>query len=136
MMTKTLKIAIFFTNMRIKLIILICLIPLFSCRGGRDESNVTPPITAPLSSEFIGYGVITDSFTHVTVDPQENSASMGYLRRGSLVRVIRRQTVRTDSGFQSWVLTDDPQHGWLKESVMEIYSTEGQAKTASQALGN
>lgn len=93
-----------------------------------------PPVTAPLSRNYIGYGVITDSFTHITVDPQENSISLGYLRRGSLVRIIRRQIVKTDSGFQTWVLTDEPQYGWLKEDVMGIYNSEGQAKTASEQL--
>jgi hypothetical protein len=133
-MTKIRKTAIFFTNMRINPILLLCLISLFSCKGSRDEGNVIPPVTAPLSREFIGYGVITDSFTHVTVDPQDNSISLGYLRRGSLVRLIRRQTVKTESGFQSWLLTDDPQHGWLKENVMDVYSTESQARTASEQI--
>ena len=122
--------------MRIAIIVCLCIVSIFSCRANRDENEVVPPVTAPLTRNYIGYGVITDSFTHITVDPQENSISLGYLRRGSLVRIIRRQTVRTDSGFQTWVLTDEPQYGWLKETVMDIYNTEGQARTASQMLGN
>ncbi|MDR2965461.1 MAG: hypothetical protein LBU88_06770 [Treponema sp.] len=120
--------------MRIIIIACVCIVSLFACRANRDDSEVVPPVTAPLSRNYIGYGVITDSFTHITVDPQENSISLGYLRRGSLVRIIRRQIVKTDSGFQTWVLTDEPQYGWLKEDVMGIYNSEGQAKTASEQL--
>ena len=122
--------------MRITIIVCLCIVSLFACRAKREDNEVIPPITAPLTRNYIGYGVITDSFTHIQVDPQENSVSLGYLRRGSLVRIIRRQTVRTDSGFQTWVLTNEPQYGWLKEDVMSIYNTEGQARTASQMLGN
>jgi hypothetical protein len=59
---------------------------------------------------------------------------MGYLRRGSLVRIIRRQSVKTPGGFVSWVLIDEQQYGWLKEEFLNIYISESQAKTASEAM--
>ena len=143
MMTKTVKTVIVLFNMRIalkygfvQLSLLLCVIALLSCRGNKDDGYIVPPETAPLSRDYIGYGVITDSFTHITVDPSEESISLGYLRRGSLVRIVRRQIIKTDFGFQSWVLTDGAQNGWLREDVMNIYSTEGQARTASEAMGN
>ena len=100
----------------------------------KNESPVIPPVTSPLSRDYIGYGVITDSFTHITRDPDENSASLGYLRRGSLVKIIRRQTVRSGESFHSWVLIDGIQYGWLKEVTMDIFETESQAKTASEFI--
>lgn len=116
--------------------LLICLVLLGSCSGRKEEAPVIPPETAPLSASYIGYGVITDSFTHVQADPSDNSQSLGYLRRGSLVRIIRRQTIKTGNNFQYWILTDDPQYGWLKEEVMDIYSSESQARTASLSISN
>jgi hypothetical protein len=107
---------------------------LFSCDSKKEEIQVIPPITSPLSGEYIGFGVITESFTHVTADPSQDSPSIGYLRRGSRVRIIRRQIIKTQSGFISWVLTDGQQQGWLKEDVMDIYSNENQAITASELL--
>jgi hypothetical protein len=117
-----------------QLLLLIVIISLCSCGIKKDENPVIPPVTSPLSRDYIGYGVITDSFTHISEDPAEDSRSMGYLRRGSLVKIIRRQAVKTTSGFVSWVLIDDQQHGWLKEEVMDIYDSESKAKTASESV--
>jgi len=107
---------------------------LFSCDTKKDEIQVIPPITSPLSGDYIGFGVITESFTHVTADPSQDSPSIGYLRRGSRVRIIRRQIIKTQDGFISWVLTEGQQQGWLKEYVMDIYNNEKQAITASELL--
>jgi len=118
-----------------------------SCNPKREETPVIPPLTSPLSRDYIGFGVITSSFTHLTDHPSDGSLSIGYLRRGSLVRIVRRQTVRTQSGFVSWVLIDGTEtylngnsaanagnSGWLKEEVMDIYDNESQARTASEYL--
>ena len=103
-----------------------------SCTANREEAPVIPPETSPLSRGYIGFGVITDSFTHISADPSENSTSLGYLRRGSLVKIIRRQTIKVTGGFVSWVLIDAEQQGGLKEEVMDIYDHEGQAVTAAE----
>jgi len=117
-----------------QLFLLLCMAALGSCLLKKEENPLIPPETSPLSQDYIGYGVITNSFTHITADPSEDSPSQGYLRRGSLVRIIRRQAVKTSGGFISWVLIEDLQHGWLKEEVMDIYSSESQAKTASESM--
>ena len=115
---------------------------IFSCTSKNEEISVIPPVTSPLSGGYIGFGVITASFTHISQDPSENSSSLGYLRRGSLVKVLRRQTLNVSGSFVSWVLIDarqegaeqDVLQGWLKEEVMDIYSIESQAKTASEII--
>ena len=126
------------TGLSFLLLILLCL--LSSCGSRREEIPVIPPVTSPLSREYIGFGVITASFTHITSEPSQDSLSIGYLRRGSLIRIVRRQTIRTQSGFVSWVLTDGTTAGesvtpgWLREDVMDIYSSESQARTASEYI--
>jgi hypothetical protein len=107
---------------------------IISCGVNREETNVIPPVTSPLSREYIGFGVITDSFTHIVAEPSENSPSLGFLRRGTPVQIIRRQIIRTREGFVSWVLIDGNQQGWLREDVMDIYDNERQAKTASESM--
>ena len=162
MMTKTEKNDIFLISMRImpnsrigqliKLILCflillhtaLVVLSLSSCNSKKEEIPVIPPVTSPLSGGYIGYGVITSSFTHVLSDPSDNSESLGYLRRGSLVKILRRQLINTSDGFISWVYVDDseqdsagtsPAHsGWLKEEVMEIYSSQGQARTAAETI--
>jgi len=110
------------------------LILLYSCGTKKEEINVIPPVTSPLSGEYIGFGVIKESFTHINTDPSQESPSLGYLRRGSRVKIVRRQIVKTNDGYISWVLTDGQQQGWLKEDVMDIYNNENQAVTASELL--
>jgi len=109
--------------------ILIC-----SCDAKKEEIHVIPPVTSPLSGEYIGFGVIKESFTHINTDPSQDSPSLGYLRRGSRVKIVRRQIVKTQDGYISWVLIDGQQQGWLKEDVMDIYNNENQAVTASELL--
>jgi hypothetical protein len=145
-MNKTVKNAIFFTDKRItlkRLLGQLSFLPLFfvlssfflfSCDSKKEETPVIPPVTSPLSGDYIGFGVITESFTHISADPSQDSFSLGYLRRGSCVRIIRRQIIKTQDGYISWVLTDGSQQGWLKEEVMYIYKNENQAKTASELL--
>jgi hypothetical protein len=113
---------------------LLLLLALCTCTAKKEEASVIPPVTSPFSRDYIGFGVITESFTHITSDPSEDSASIGYLRRGSLVRILRRQTIKNAGVFVSWVLIEGTQHGWLKEEVMDIYDSENQAKTASESV--
>jgi len=125
-MMKTVKSPVFLITL---LILILC-----SCGTKKEEISVVPPVTSPLSGDYIGFGVIKESFTHISTDPSQESPSLGYLRRGSRVKIVRRQTVKTAEGYVSWVLMEGQQQGWLKEDVMDIYNNENQAITASELL--
>jgi hypothetical protein len=101
----------------------------------------------PLSREEIGYGVVNVSYTHAADEPGGRGVSLGYLRRGSVVRILERRipgraaggTSGGPSAAESWVLVEGRgagfnAPGWLPESVIDIYSTEAQAGTAADAL--
>jgi hypothetical protein len=117
-----------------QLLLLFTVVSVVACSGRKDETPVIPPVTSPLSRDHIGYGVITASFTHITAEPSQDSSSLGYLRRGSLVRIIKRQDIKAGSVFESWVQVEGVQNGWLMEEVMDIYNSESQAKTASESI--
>jgi hypothetical protein len=140
-MTKNDKAVIFFIDMRItlkrtfsQLLAALGIIALCACGAKKEEIPVIPPVTSPLSRDYIGFGVINDSFTHITAEPSQDSRDIGYLRRGSLVKIIRRRIIRTEGGFTSWVFMDGSQQGWLREDVMDIYESEDQARTASESM--
>ncbi|MDR1318984.1 MAG: hypothetical protein LBJ90_05115 [Treponema sp.] len=107
---------------------------LVSCGGQREEAPVLPPATSPLSRPVIGYGVVNVSYTHVNAEPEEGGSSLGYLRRGSLVKIIERRQVRIKEGAEAWVLAEEAYRGWLKEEVVDIYDNEFQAKTAAESM--
>ena len=120
------------------------MILLSACNRRKEETPVIPPLTSPLSQTFIGYGVVNVSYTRVAAQPEEDnspgifaedSTSPGYLRRGSVVCILRRRLVKTQEKPESWVLVNGSCTGWLKESLVDIYDTESQARTASESMG-
>jgi hypothetical protein len=110
-----------------------------ACDGKKEEAPVIPPLTSPLSRSFIGYGVVNVSYTRVTAEPEEDAPegniSGGYLRRGTVVRILRRQLVKSQDKLESWVLVEGSGIGWLKEALVDIYDSEPQARTASESMG-
>ena len=114
--------------------ILACGLALSACNGRKEDNPVIPPVTSPLSNNYIGFAVINVSYTGVRAEPEEGSPSIGYLRRGSLVRVIERRTIIRSGSSVSWVFAEGNYRGWLKEEEMDIYSSESRARTASENM--
>jgi hypothetical protein len=110
-----------------------------SC-GKKTELRLAPPPTPPLSREEVGYGVVHVSYTHVVDKPDSRGLSLGYLRRGSVVRVLERRVAGRDGTPERWALVEGrggmslDSQGWLPESVIDMYPTAVQAQTASESL--
>jgi hypothetical protein len=117
-------------------LLLLTLISTFmSCTRASEENPVIPPTTNPLSSHVVGYGVINVSYTHVVDQPSANAVSLGYLRQGSVVRIIERRSLTDALGISElWVFVDGNYRGWLQETVVNIFSNEAQAKTAGESM--
>ena len=117
----------------------ICLSP-SACSLKKEEPKVSPPLTFPLSQSYIGYGVVNVSYTRVNANIEESGSSSGYLRQGSVVRILERRLVKTEGKTETWVLVEGLAEGsvkgWLKESLIDIYGNENQAVTASKAIRN
>ena len=109
-----------------------------------------PPDTHPLVREYIGYGVVNVSFTHLFNEPGPGGVSRGYLRRGTVVRIVERRSVPVRGNSESWVLVEGNyrgtsavpgagteaglSRGWLQETTLDIYDREPRADTASKAM--
>jgi hypothetical protein len=109
----------------------------FSCGGGVREEPLVPPPTDPLRREYIGYGVARETYTHVVEEPGEGRSVLGYLRRGSLVRVLERRYSSpgaANSGRETWVLVEGAYRGWLPEREIQIFDSEARARTAAESL--
>jgi hypothetical protein len=103
-----------------------------ACSRDKDGVVLNPPVTPPLSRPVIGYGVINKSYTHLAETPDHAGTARGYLRRGSMIRVIERRSVISGDQAESWVLVEGDSRGWLPEGEVDIYDNEGQARTASE----
>jgi len=95
-----------------------------------------PPPTPILSRQFVGYGVVTASYTHLLNAPRPDSVSLGYLRRGAVVEISeRRITAPGGGGQKTWLQVRGAYTGWLPEEVVDIYPSAAQAHTAAALLG-
>jgi len=113
----------------------------FSCRRSSEEQPVMPPATHPLAREYIGYGVVNVSFTNLLSENSPNAISQGYIRRGTIVRIIERAQVNNKGKIESWILgesnyqaADTVSRGWLQESALLVFDSESQANTASKTM--
>jgi len=116
------------------------------CGRSSEELPVMPPATHPLAREYIGYGVVNVSFTHLLDEPGSGGVSRGYIRRGTVVCIIERRQIINRRNNESWVLAEEsqeavnsqgagvPVQGWLNETTVEIFDNESRAKTASKAM--
>ncbi|MCL2832341.1 MAG: hypothetical protein FWD78_04150 [Treponema sp.] len=122
--------------------VLLLTVCFFSCTGNTGEIQIIPPPTNPLDRDFIGYGVVDESFVHVLAEPLQENNSLGYLRKRSLVKIMERQSVKNGANAENWVKVeapytgapDDSIQGWLKESSLIIYDSEAQAQTAARIM--
>jgi hypothetical protein len=123
-------------------LLLFVLVLLFSCQRSSNEVPLTPPPTHPLVRSFIGYGVVNTSFTHILDKPGREGVSQGYLRKGSLVKIIERRSLSNRGNAEFWVFIDEANQdssepgteGWLNELALDIYDSKAKAATASETM--
>jgi hypothetical protein len=121
----------------VHVLVLVALLSVVSCGIHREERLIIPPATPPLSRSVIGFAVINVSYTYLAESPGAG-ASLGYMRRGALVRVIERRQLKSGTIFEPWVLVEGlsqgQYRGWLPEQVLDIYDNEYQARTAAESI--
>ncbi|MHC6203633.1 hypothetical protein ACYULU_10620 [Breznakiellaceae bacterium SP9] len=117
--------------------LLLCFLCLFcaaACTEVSDEKPLVLPISPPLSRTCIGYGVVNTSYTHVLEEPYQEGSSPGYLRRGSIVKVLERTPVTNQRKVEIWLLINGGFQGWITEDTLIIFDNEAQAKTAAEKM--
>jgi hypothetical protein len=107
---------------------------LAACTRNTNERPIILPQSPPLSRLEIGYGVVNSSYTNVMDKPDKGGASPGYLRRGSVVRVLERISVMNRETVQTWLLVSGAFEGWIVEDAVNIYDNEAQARTAAERM--
>ena len=102
----------------------------FAFLGCTPKAEINPPVTPPLSRSVLGYGVVTASYTRVYNEPSLDGVSLGYVREKTILAVLERRLIKEGETQQFWVLTEGNYRGWLPESVIKLYDSEGKAQTA------
>ena len=131
----------FDTNIQHVIPLALLMVFAFSCSRSAEEQPVMPPATHPLARDYIGYGVVNVSFTNLLSESGPNGVSQGYIRKGTIVRIIERAQIKNKGKIESWILGEsnyqssgDVSRGWLQESALLIFDSESQANTASKAM--
>jgi len=114
--------------------LLIMCIALPGCGIRKTDTAIVPPLTSPLSRTVIGYGVVNVSYTQLREEPAQSSVSSGYLRRGSVVRILENRVIKSGNHIEQWVLAEGNYTGWLIMEVVDIYDNELQARTAAEFM--
>ena len=110
------------------------LLALSACGLVGGDPVINPPSTPPLSRNVVGYGVVTASYTHILDKPDATGVSLGYFRKGTIVKVLERRSISNGTGADIWLLVAGSESGWLKEEFLEVYPNEAKAKTAAAEL--
>jgi hypothetical protein len=134
-------------NIQLSVFLPLALILAFSCSRSSEEQPVLPPATHPLAREYIGYGVVNVSFANLLSENGPKAVSQGYIRRGTIIRIIERAKNNNNGKIESWVLGEsnyqalstpgasgNVSRGWLQESALLIFDNESQANTASKTM--
>ena len=116
------------------LVLAAVLILLNSCGFKKSENIIRPPASSPLSRTVIGFGVINVSYSQLKTEPETSGISHGFLRHGSIVKILERREINTGRQIERWVLAEGNYQGWLREEVVDIYDNELQARTAAEFL--
>jgi hypothetical protein len=117
----------------LRILAVITALVLSSCSASRMERVVSPPATPPLSRS-IGYAVIVSSYVQVRDTPSSDGVSLGYYRRGTVIPIEERRTVRGEAAGQDWLLNGGAERGWVPASDVRLYDNEAKARTAAQGL--
>jgi hypothetical protein len=131
-----------FTLCRRQVAFFLVLLLFTACIRNEEEIIVVPPLTNPLDRNFIGYGVINDSFVRLTDEPRRDGVSLGYIRRGALIKIIERRLITNRGYSEIWIRAEAEYsggvggkvEGWLPEDSAEIYDNESRAFTASRTM--
>jgi hypothetical protein len=106
---------------------------LSSCKRNISENDIVLPATPPLSRSVIGYGVVSGNYTRILDKPGDDGNSIGFIRKGSIIKILERRPVVKDEKAETWVFASGSYIGWLKENELRVYTSMAQALTASQA---
>jgi len=131
----------FTANNQLFVLLLLVTVLEFSCNRSSEEQPVLPPATHPLAREYIGYGVVNVSFANLLNENDPKAVSQGYIRRGTILRIVERAHTNNNGKVESWVLGESNYQasgavssGWLQESALLIFDNESQAVTASKTM--
>jgi hypothetical protein len=112
---------------------------LSSCEA---EAKAPSLMKSPAFAEDRYYGVIADSYFPSRVEPSANAAFSFYLRRGDIVELVRKMTVKAeaDERAELWYQIDfKGSRAWILASSLtsptKPYTSLAQAERASRELG-
>jgi uncharacterized protein YgiM (DUF1202 family) len=102
----------------------------------KNEEQIVPPETHPLSQSNIGYGVVNVLYTSLNTEAASGSGTAGSVRMGTVLTIYERKSVINGRRSESWLLveTENNYKGWILEEAVNVYPNLPQARVASEAM--
>jgi len=109
---------------------LLALIFLISCRAQKQSPSPELPPTPLLTSEFL-WGVANRPYLRILESPDSAASPKEVLRQGDVVRIVSKVAVGRDRSY--WFEVQVPESGiigWMPDENISIYDSSAQARTA------
>jgi hypothetical protein len=124
------------------LMIFLTIIGLSSCTRFGEGSIKLP--ANPILSRGIGWAVVKDAYVRLKEGPSDSTRDIDHLRRGSVYRLDARVFGSHEPGSTDTPLKPGERgfwygiesgigKGWVRETELDIYSTQPQAERAATA---
>ncbi len=124
------------------LAVLLSIIGLSSCTRFGDRSLKLP--ATPVLSGGLGWAVVKDAYVRLKEGPSDWTRDIDHLRRGSVYRLDARVFGTRERGSAEAPLKPGERgfwygiesgigKGWVRETELDIYSTQPQAERAATA---
>jgi hypothetical protein len=124
-------------------VLLVLFLAFTACSPNPDRIS-GPPSVPPLSGAALGYAVVTAAYVRILGEPDASAVSLGVVGEGTVLTVLERRLVRSNTGGTAegagstpavyWVLVEGSHKGWLPVSVLSIYDSKEKAQTAAAGL--
>ena len=123
-------------------VVLLSILGLSSCtRFGEGSLKLQPN---PILSGGLGWAVVKDAYVRLKEGPSETTRDIDHLRRGSVYRLDARVFGSREPGSADVPLKPGERgfwygiesgigKGWVRETELDIYGTQSQAKKAATA---
>ena len=101
-----------------------------------NEASIKPPPN-PVLSRGLGWGVVKDAYVRLKEQPSASARDLDHLRRGGIfeldARVLESSGPPAASPIIWYNLSSEGLNGWVRDSELEVYSSQAQAEKAAEA---
>ncbi len=104
---------------------------LSSCGGSTKDRIIEPVQAGPLSARAL-WLVVSSPYAQIVDSPKQDAVVLDHRRRGDVDHAVKRLVTPEGGHGVHWLQLDAG--GWIRESDVVVYDSEGKARTAVKEM--